>query len=72
MNKVKKGKLFIISAPSGAGKSSLINEILKRSKGSDSLIELSVSATTRLPRPNDEEGKDYFFISDDKFKDFSS
>ena len=71
MNKVKKGKLFIISAPSGAGKSSLINEILKRGKGSGSLIELSVSATTRLPRPNDEEGKDYFFISDDKFKDLS-
>ena len=72
MNKVKKGKLFIISAPSGAGKSSLINEILKRGKGSGSLIELSVSATTRLPRPNDEEGKEYLFISDDKCKDLSS
>ena len=64
---MKKGELYIISAPSGAGKSSLIHEILKRGAVSGSSIELSVSATTRPPRPNDVEGQDYFFISKDKF-----
>jgi len=62
-----KGELFIISAPSGAGKSSLIQEILRRSIEAKTSIELSVSATTRMPRPNDVEGKDYFFISREKF-----
>jgi guanylate kinase len=62
-----KGELFIISAPSGAGKSSLIQEILRRSIEANTSIELSVSATTRMPRPNDVEGKDYFFISREKF-----
>ena len=66
---MKKGELYIISAPSGAGKSSLIHEILKRGSVSGSSIELSVSATTRPPRPNDIEGQDYFFISKDKFND---
>ena len=69
MNSVKKGELYIISAPSGAGKSSLIHEVLKRSSSADSLIELSVSATTRSPRPNDIEGQDYFFMTKEKFED---
>jgi len=67
---MNKGELFIISAPSGAGKSSLIQEIIRRGSASDSLIELSVSATTRSPRSNDVEGKDYFFISQEKFLTF--
>ena len=67
---MNKGELFIISAPSGAGKSSLIQEIIRRGSASDSLIELSVSATTRSPRSNDIEGKDYFFISQEKFSTF--
>ena len=67
---MNKGELFIISAPSGAGKSSLIQEIIRRGSASDSLIELSVSATTRSPRSNDIEGKDYFFISQEKFLTF--
>ena len=67
---MNKGELFIISAPSGAGKSSLIQEIIRRVSASDSLIELSVSATTRSPRSNDIEGKDYFFISQEKFLTF--
>ena len=70
MNNMNKGELFIISAPSGAGKSSLIQEIIRRGSASDSLIELSVSATTRSPRSNDVEGKDYFFISQEKFLTF--
>ena len=67
---MNKGELFIISAPSGAGKSSLIQEIIKRGSASGFLIELSVSATTRSPRSNDIEGKDYFFISQEKFSIF--
>ena len=59
-----KAKLIIFSAPSGAGKSSLIRELIELGEKS---IELSVSATTRLPRDGEVHGKDYFFISDDEF-----
>ena len=69
MNSMKKGELYIISAPSWAGKSSLIHEVLKRSSSSDSSIELSVSATTRLPRPKDIDGQDYFFMTKEKFEE---
>jgi guanylate kinase len=55
--------LFVISAPSGAGKSSLIQSILKE----DNNFELSISATTRMPREGEEEGKHYFFIDDSEF-----
>ena len=57
-------KLIIFSAPSGAGKSSLIRKLIELDEKS---IELSVSATTRLPREGEVHGKDYFFISDDEF-----
>ena len=57
-------KLIIFSAPSGAGKSSLIRKLIELGEKS---IELSVSATTRLPREGEVHGKDYFFISDDEF-----
>ena len=66
---MKKGELYIISAPSGAGKSSLIYEVLRRSSSSNSSIELSVSATTRPPRPNDIDGQDYFFMTKDEFEE---
>ena len=56
--------LIIFSAPSGAGKSSLIRKLIELGEKS---IELSVSATTRLPREGEVHGKDYFFISDDEF-----
>ena len=59
-----KGKLIILSAPSGTGKSSLIKEIISNSSGD---IQLSVSATTRLPRDGEVHGKDYFFISVKEF-----
>ena len=62
----KIGKLIVFSAPSGAGKSSLIKEIISQSSGA---IQLSVSATTRLPRDGEVHGKDYFFISDREFDD---
>ena len=63
-----KGELFVISAPSGAGKSSLIHEVITRAKNAGFLVELSVSATTRPPRSQDIEGQDYFFISNEEFQ----
>ena len=54
---IKSGNLFIITAPSGAGKSSLIKSIIEEGK-----IELSVSATTREPRINEVHGQDLSLI----------
>lgn len=59
-----RGNLFILSAPSGAGKSSLINALLK--KHAD--MKVSVSHTTRAPRPGEENGLHYHFASTDEFK----
>ena len=60
----EKGTLFVISAPSGAGKNSLLHEVLT---GNDQL-KLAISHTTRLPRPGESEGKSYYFIDEDVFK----
>jgi len=65
-NNSNKGRLIIFSAPSGAGKSSLIKEIIDLSSNK---IELSISATTRDARDGEVNGKDYFFISDEEFND---
>ena len=65
-NNSDKGRLIIFSAPSGAGKSSLIKEIIDLSPNK---IELSISATTRDARDGELNGKDYFFISDEEFND---
>jgi guanylate kinase len=59
----QKGSLFIVSAPSGAGKTTLLREV--RSRLPD--VKFSVSFTTRPPRPGEENGKDYFFISEEEF-----
>ena len=59
-----RGNLIIFAAPSGAGKSSLINGMIEKDKDS---YELSISATTRSPREGETHGKDYFFISDEEF-----
>ena len=58
-------KLFVISGCSGVGKGTVINEFMKRN--SDNFI-LSVSCTTRNPRPNEIEGVNYFFISKEEFE----
>lgn len=60
----RRGKLFVVSAPSGAGKTSLCREMLKRLSG----IEYSISYTTRPPRPTEQNGRDYFFVSEVEFK----
>jgi guanylate kinase len=57
------GNLFIISAPSGAGKTSLIKALLAE----DTNLKLSISHTTRLPRPGEENGIDYYFVDEPKF-----
>lgn len=58
------GRLFVISAPSGAGKTTLCN--LARQHFGD--LAYSVSYTTRQPRPGEQHGKDYFFITEDEFE----
>ncbi len=57
------GNLFIISAPSGAGKTSLVHALLETNPS----IDLSVSYTTRDPRPGERDGKDYHFVSRETF-----
>ena len=57
------GNLFIVSAPSGAGKTSLVRALLDINP----LINLSVSYTTRNPRPGETDGRDYHFVSRDTF-----
>ncbi len=57
------GNLFIVSAPSGAGKTSLVNALLACNRQ----IDISVSYTTRPPRPGEVDGKDYHFVSREVF-----
>ncbi len=63
--KRKKGLLFVVSAPSGAGKTSLCRAI------TDSLEKLthSISTTTRKPRPGEIDGRDYYFVSQERFRE---
>ena len=58
------GSLFMVVAPSGAGKSTLVNALLAH----DSSIRLSVSATTRKPRPGEQHGREYNFMTVEEFK----
>jgi len=61
---VSQGTLYIVSAPSGAGKTSLVNALVKK----DPQISLSVSHTTRPPRPGEIDGQHYHFVDVDTFK----
>ena len=60
----KKGMMFILSSPSGAGKTTLTKKIAENNKN----FIISVSHTTRQPRPNEVDGKDYHFVDIEKFK----
>jgi guanylate kinase len=62
---VKKGRLFVISGPSGAGKGTICRRLLS-GKGRNGLT-LSVSMTTRAPRPREKDGVSYYFVSADEF-----
>ena len=57
------GNLYIVAAPSGAGKTTLVRLLLER----DDEIRLSVSSTTRAPRPGEQDGRDYHFVAVDAF-----
>lgn len=58
-----KGRLFLVTAPSGAGKSTLVNALLARQPS----IKLSISTTTRDPRPGEENGREYHFVTTEEF-----
>lgn len=60
----RRGILFIVSSPSGAGKSTISRKLL----ASDAGLEMSVSATTRPPRPGEVDGQDYHFVEVDQFR----
>jgi len=57
-------RLYVISAPSGGGKTSLVNALLER----DPRVALSISHTTRAPRPGEQDGVHYFFVDDAAFE----
>ena len=59
-----KEKLFIFSAPSGAGKSTIVQHLMKQGLG----LEFSISATSREPREGEVDGREYHFISPEKFR----
>lgn len=59
-----KGRLFVVSAPSGAGKTTLISHVLKHFPS----LSYSISSTTRQPRKNETHGRDYFFINPEEFE----
>ncbi len=64
MSPINKGKVLIFSAPSGSGKSTVVGHILSRRDD----IEFSVSATSRPPRGQEQDGREYYFLSVDEFR----
>lgn len=62
---MQKGKLFIFSAPSGAGKTTIVKHLLDSGLG----LEFSISAASRDKRPNEEHGIDYYFLSAKEFRE---
>jgi guanylate kinase len=61
---VTRGKLFVIAAPSGAGKTTLVRALMARVP----TLRFSISYTTRKPRPNEQHGRDYFFVDHAEFE----
>src|SRR6201999_1385029 len=60
----RRGLMFVLSSPSGAGKTTLSRLLMERIKG----LRMSVSVTTRPKRPGEEEGKDYLFVDQARFE----
>ena len=60
-----RGRLFVISGPAGAGKSAIVSKLLETHPD----VKLSVSCTTRAPRPGEVDGVSYHFISEERFKE---
>ena len=65
MKSKQKGMVIIISAPSGAGKTSICDAVVKKNKN----IVYSISTTTRAPRKGEKNGREYFFVTERQFKD---
>ena len=66
LRKVRKGAMFLIDAPSGTGKGTIIKELMKQ----DPKLKFSVSVTTRPQRNNEVDGVDYYFISDEQYNKY--
>ena len=62
------GRLFVITAPSGAGKTTLVKALMER----EPLLRFSVSFTTRKPRPNEVDGRDYHFVEPSRFEEMAA
>ena len=62
------GSLFVVAAPSGAGKSTLVNALLAQEPG----IQLSISTTTRPPRPGEQDGVHYHFVDNTRFQELQA
>ena len=67
MHRHDKGRLLVISGPSGAGKSTVIGRLMELRDD----VCFSVSVTTRPPRPGEEDGKDYFFVTPQRFQELA-
>jgi guanylate kinase len=65
---MERGRLYVVSAPSGAGKTSLVKALMER----EPRIRFSVSYTTRKPRPNEIPGRDYHFVSMERFQEMAA
>ena len=66
INNQQQKLLFVVSAPSGAGKTSLCSEVVQQVAN----LRFSISHTTRDPRPGEAHGKNYFFVSHEEFRDY--
>ena len=64
MTKQTKGMMFVLSSPSGTGKTTLTKKLAENNKN----FSISISYTTRKPRPNEVNGKDYYFVSKNEFE----
>ena len=67
----KRGKIFIVSAPSGAGKSTIVEKAIEKLRNNGIKIERLVTYTTRSPRQGEKNGVDYFFVSKSQFSKLS-
>jgi guanylate kinase len=65
---MERGRLYVVSAPSGAGKTSLVKALMER----EPRIRFSVSYTTRKPRPNEVAGRDYHFVPMERFTEMAA
>ena len=66
---MKEGKIIVLSAPSGTGKSTIINRLIEMA---DLSLGFSISATSRSPRGEEKHGKEYYFLSEQEFKERAS